>query len=98
MVSFNSDEIGVHEAYVKLSSRGAADIYVPISVNNTVAGCIDGISVEQCDIEVYDLNGRKIAKHKMTTAEKVKENLPTGIYVIKQISENSINVSKIKIK
>lgn len=34
----------------------------------------------------------------MTTAEKVKENLPTGIYVIKQISENSINVSKIKIK
>lgn len=98
MVSFNSDEIGVHEAYVKLSSRGAADIYVPISVNNTVAGCIDGISVEQCDIEVYDLNGRKIAKHKMTTAEKVKENLPTGIYVIKQISENSINVSKIRIK
>lgn len=98
MVSFNSDEIGVHEAYVKLSSRGAADIYVPISVNNTVAGCIDGISVEQCDIEVYDINGRKIAKHKMTTAEKVKENLPTGIYVIKQISENSINVSKIRIK
>ena len=45
---------------------------MPISVNNTVAGCIDGISVEQCDIEVYDLNGRKIAKHKMTTAEKVK--------------------------
>ena len=54
--------------------------------------------MEQCDIEVYDLNGRKIAKHKMTTAEKVKENLPTGIYVIKQISENSINVSKIRIK
>lgn len=98
MVSFNSDEIGVHEAYVKLASRGAADIYVPISVNNTVAGSIEGISTEHSNIEVYDLNGRKVAEQKMTTAKKATKNLPAGIYVIKLTSDKGINFYKIKIK
>ncbi len=31
-VSFQSDDLGVHEAYVKISSRGAADKYVPMAV------------------------------------------------------------------
>ncbi|OUN72802.1 choice-of-anchor J domain-containing protein [Barnesiella sp. An55] len=31
-VSFNSTNLGVHEAYVKLASRGAADKYIPLSV------------------------------------------------------------------
>lgn len=31
-VSFNSTSLGVHEAYVKLASRGAADKYIPMSV------------------------------------------------------------------
>ncbi len=31
-VSFQSDDLGVHEAYVKLASRGAADKYVPMAV------------------------------------------------------------------
>ncbi len=31
-VAFESDQIGVHEAYVRLSSRGAVDKYIPIAV------------------------------------------------------------------
>ncbi len=31
-VAFESDQIGVHEAYIKLSSRGAVDKYIPITV------------------------------------------------------------------
>ena len=31
-VTFNSNDLGVHEAYIKLSSRGAADAYIPLSV------------------------------------------------------------------
>ncbi len=31
-VTFESDKEGVHEAYIKLSSRGAADKYVPMAV------------------------------------------------------------------
>ncbi len=31
-VAFESDQIGVHEAYIKLSSRGAVDKYIPIAV------------------------------------------------------------------
>lgn len=97
-VSFNSDEIGVHEAYVKLASRGAADIYVPISVNNGTTDGIESINSESGDIEVYNLNGRKIVKQNATTAAKATKNLPAGIYVIKYISDKDVNVSKIRIK
>lgn len=31
-LTFNSNTLGVHEAYVKLSSRGAADKYIPLAV------------------------------------------------------------------
>ncbi len=31
-VAFQSDQIGVHEAYIKLSSRGAVDKYIPMAV------------------------------------------------------------------
>ncbi len=31
-VAFQSDQLGVHEAYIKLSSRGAVDKYIPMAV------------------------------------------------------------------
>ncbi|MCM1035299.1 MAG: choice-of-anchor J domain-containing protein [Paludibacter sp.] len=40
-VNFNSDVEGVHEAYVKLSSRGAADVYIPMAVL-----CKEGTAVD----------------------------------------------------
>lgn len=96
-VAFNSDDIGVHEAYVKLASRGAADIYVPVSVNNTVLDCIEGIDAEPGDITVFDLNGRKICERKQSTAAQATESLPAGIYVIQKTTANGITINKVKI-
>ena len=31
-MGFQSTEIGVHEAYLRLRSRGAADVYIPMAV------------------------------------------------------------------
>lgn len=31
-IGFQSEEIGVHEAYLRLRSRGAADVYIPMAV------------------------------------------------------------------
>lgn len=61
-VSFKSDVEGVHEAGVKISSRGAADKYLSISINNKKA--VDGINEITCEIPadgvVYDLGGRAV--------------------------------------
>lgn len=97
-VTFNSDEVGVHEAYVKLASRGAADIYVPISVNNGVFDCITGINSEPGDIEVYDMNGRKIGEYKQTTMSRIKETLQSGVYLIKKTTAEGTTISKIAIE
>ena len=31
-VGFQSSELGVHEAYLRLRSRGAADVFIPMAV------------------------------------------------------------------
>ena len=41
---FQSDNLGVHEAYLKLSSRGAADVYIPLSVLCNVNSSTDDIA------------------------------------------------------
>lgn len=97
-VTFNSDEVGVHEAYVKLASRGAADIYIPISVNNELTDGIEGISAEPGNIEVYDINGRKLVEKEMATPAQATESLPAGIYVIKQMTDDGMKVNKVRIK
>ena len=97
-VSFNSDEIGVHEAYVKLSSRGAADIYVPVSVNNTTTDGIGSISAETGDIEIFDINGRLVRSRKDVTPAEATDGLPAGVYVIKRTAETGITVNKVNIR
>ncbi len=42
-VKFKSDNEGVHEAYVKLSSRDAADKYIPMSALNKTASSTDDV-------------------------------------------------------
>ncbi len=96
-VAFNSNEIGVHEAYVKLASRGAADIYVPISVNNTVADGIGSINATPGHIEVFDLNGRKVCSMDNATPAQATKNLPSGIYTIKTTTAEGIAISKVAI-
>lgn len=82
-VMFNSNDIGVHEAYVKLASRGAADVYVPVSVKNDEASGINAISGTAADITVFDLEGRRLRHLRDTTAEKALDGLAPGTYVLK---------------
>ena len=53
-MKFNSDDEGVHEAYVKLASRGAADQYLVLSVNNTTQTGIASLGPDAADYTVYD--------------------------------------------
>ncbi len=46
-VTFQSDDLGVHEAYVKLSSRGAADKYVPMAVLVKDASAVSSTSIDR---------------------------------------------------
>ena len=53
-VKFKSNNEGVHEAYIKIASRGAADIYIPMAVlctNNTT-----GLKNETIDADICYLN------------------------------------------
>lgn len=96
-VSFNSKDVGVHEAYVKLASRGAADIYVPLTVNNTIADGIGSIGTEPGDIEIFDINGRLVRSKANVTPAEAANGLPAGIYVIKRTALTGITVNKVKI-
>ena len=96
-VSFNSDEEGVHEAYVKLSSRGAADVYVPLSVNNTTADGIKSATSCLADIEVFNLNGLKLRESKQATIDSATEGLPAGVYVVKSTSAQGVTISKVAV-
>lgn len=76
-VTFNSDKEGVHEAYVKLSSRGAADKYVVLTVNNTTLTGIDTVATDSTTLEparVYTLDGTCVG----TSVDK----LPKGVYIV----------------
>lgn len=99
-VKFNSDQEGVHEAYVKVSARGAADIYIPISANNKVKG--SGIAVipfeETPDITVYDVMGRVVKTEiQCTRIEEALNNIPEGVYILKAVSESGTRTVKVTI-
>lgn len=97
-VRFNSDEEGVHEAYVKLASRGAADKYVVLTVNNTVNTGITGISASPADITVFALNGVALKSGKAITPAEAIKGLPTGTYILQKTDANSIQRFKIAVK
>ena len=96
-VSFNSLDAGVHEAYVKLSSRGAADRYIALSVNNTTASGIASIPAEAARIVVYDLAGHVVADKAQATPAEAVSGLAKGVYVVKIIAANSISTYKVQL-
>lgn len=55
VVNFESDNIGVHEAYIKLSSRGAADLYIPMAVRCVVNS--DVVNVSDGNVECWIADG-----------------------------------------
>ena len=59
-VDFVSDEIGVHEAYIVLSSKGAANKMIKLTVNNTTAISTTENGNNDEVVAEYDLQGRKI--------------------------------------
>lgn len=97
-VRFNSDAEGVHEAYVKLASRGAADKYVVLTVNNTLQTGIAGINVAPADITIFALNGVALKSGKAITPAEAIKGLPTGTYILQKTDANSIQRFKIAVK
>lgn len=97
-VSFHSSDEGVHEAYVRLTSRGAADKYVALAVNNTVAAGIDAIPSAPARIVVCDIAGHVVADKAEATPAEAVSGLAPGVYVIKMITADSISTYKVQIK
>ena len=96
-VAFNSSEEGVHEAYVKLASRGAADKFIALSVNNTVASGIAAIPANAAHIVVYDLAGHIVVDKVQATPSEAVNGLAKGVYVVKVIGTDSISTYKVKL-
>lgn len=97
-VKFNSDKVGVHEAYVKLASRGAADKYVVLSVNNNLNTGINEISADAADITVFSLNGTVVNQGKNITPAQAVKGLPVGTYIIQKFNGNRIDSYKVVVK
>ena len=109
-VKFKSNNEGVHEAYIKIASRGAADIYIPMAVlcktttglkNETVDMDIryidNGLQITADGMqgyEVYDVIGRKY-DGRATNAESVHIPLTNkGVYIIKVKTEYGTSSKK----
>ena len=83
-VTFNSDNTGVHEAYVKLASRGAADKYIPLSVLVKEQSGIDESDVQTISITQW---GQRIR----VSADQLQQVLlysASGMYVGQYNAEN----------
>lgn len=94
-VSFKSDTEGVHEAFVKLASRGAADQYIMIAANNQSVTGISNVntSAENTFITVFDMSGKKLFTTK-GSIETLKTQLQSGLYIVR--AGNSVQKLTIK--
>lgn len=96
-VSFSSDQEGVHQAYVKISSRGAADVYIPMSVNNKKGVGIQTVTMnEEADVTVYDCSGKKLLiQHVFGNDEEITNKLSKGTYIIQRMTDKGSLVYKV---
>lgn len=80
-VHFNSDEIGVHAAYIELTSEGAPLALISVEANNHVNAAISGIATDSNEkVDVYNLQGIRLM-HNVSPAEAIKQ-LPAGLYIM----------------
>ena len=95
-VKFKGEAEGSYEAYVKLSSRGAATKYVAFFVS-AVTG-VQSVVVEQGEtIEVLDINGRKLRQLTGAKVSNALQSLPHGTYILKvngALGSRSVKVMK----
>ncbi len=75
-IEFSSDRTGMHYARIKLASRGAADVYIDVQVNNKMSSGLDELqtdtrlwskngviyvsATQAANIQLFDLSGHKI--------------------------------------
>lgn len=79
-VTFNSTSTGVHEAYVKLASRGAADKYIPLSVLVKDQSGIDGTGMQAVSITQSGHRIRVSADELQQVSLYSASGLPMGQY------------------
>lgn len=99
-IQFSSDQVGVHEAYVKVSSRGAADMYIAVSANNTqgTVGINTSLSDQLVNVIVYDLLGREIVrKNDCDDLDAFVKTLKTGNYIMHLKSREKVETIKVLI-
>lgn len=77
-VKFLSEEVGIHEAYVRLTSTGAPDSYIHVLANNGVSA-IESVEAEGPAADVYTVSGVLVARN-ITVAE-ARRTLAPGIYI-----------------
>lgn len=93
-VEFSSDQIRWHEAYVKLASRGAADVYLDLIVNNKQQS--SGFDAATVTPRVWCNHGRihldtsapiKVRLFDLAGHEIMFHTLPTGIHTLPNIQQ-----------
>ncbi len=96
-VTFSSEQEGVHEAYVKIASRGAADVYIPLVFNNQKGSAIEIIAAEgDKRVAVYDYSGKLVQEWIETCNETWHlPHLPKGIYILQETNAKGSTARKI---
>lgn len=96
-LSFASEEIGVHQAYVRMQSAGAPDTYIEVLANNKENTGVVLPGVESAvRIAVYDLSGNLVVEE--TEAAEALSQLRSrekGVYILRTIaSDGSVKAVK----
>lgn len=76
-----SGKMGNYEAYVKLSSRGAADKYIFLFASVT-QGVESFVIDADAHLTVTDLSGRHVRTLTGAALDKALDNLPSGTYIV----------------
>ena len=76
-----SGKMGNYEAYVKLSSRGAADKYIFLFASVTQG--VESLVIDaDSHLTVTDLSGRHVRTLTGAALDKALDNLPSGTYIV----------------
>lgn len=97
-ISFNALDEALYSAYVKLSSRGAADKYIEIAVANSEITGINTLPSVNAHVVVYDLKGNIVCDNANATPAEAMSTLTSGVYIVKTITDSRIMVNKVMMK
>lgn len=80
-VTFSPEEIGLHEAYLQLSSEGAPTMLIPIAGHATPMSAIDnaGEVTDDATVTVYSLQGVLLLD---AAPRSALSKLPAGLYIV----------------